>query len=471
MIFNKLPQLEMLKLRYVCQDWRCEVDEFGEFSVNLDDRQPHLERISQLRIKSCKVIHFKDINSVFSFKYPGLLKRLKIITEKISPENFSLLMKDTCPHLKQFCAILPLNILSSDSYSPNLSFKFDNLVKLRLSISTMPEGPIMGPPKFQDRLFHKIIQIGSSTPTMKKLKMLAIEIRCLGFQQVSRFSSAILTFIAQHHQALQHVDFDMIQGHGMPLTELRPLSESDLEQIDFKALKNVKNLQSIRVVNSTAIGVDIWSQVLANQRSLHFLETDILPAPNQLYRQIILNNETTLVHIDIGDLTIDPDSEDEDMRRFDAAVFQNCCHLRKLTLDRNCLVRRPSPDNLVSAELINLHCLPAYLKELAINYFFLLSDELLILFSGDLGKSLQSLALTQCGDSEGFGVDGTVLEKIISMANIGFIEISPLNFSDPEERLKLNVILTTYGYNEGHSYFSLSKVSHNFQVSFDDFMP
>ncbi|CAL8125866.1 unnamed protein product [Orchesella dallaii] len=480
-IFNRLPQNEIIKLRYVCRDWKSEVDDFCEFSVILDERQPYLERISQLRIKKCRVFHFMDplpinnhnaiendeeiVNNMPNFlKCPSLLRSLKIQTDKISPTNFHILIKDTCQNLREFCAVLPLHILTYNLYPSELYLRFDNLTKLRISVSTMPNEPVMGPPRFQDQLFYKILEF-----PMKKLKMLAVEIRCLGFQQVSKFSSLILSFIAAQHQTIEHIDFDMIQGHGMPLNEIRPLYDSDLKKIDFKSLKKVCKLESIRVVNSTAIGIDIWSEILAQQKALRFMETDILPAPNALYKQIILNNQDTLVHIDIGDLTIDVDGEDEDMKHFDVSVFQNCVHLRKLTLDRNCLRRRP-PGQAQSAELINLHSLPEYIEELAINYFLVLSDELLILFS-QAGQNLKSLTLTQCGDSGEFGVDGTVLEKIISLRDISFIEISPLNFSLPEERVKLNAILTTFGYNQDHSYFQLSKVSHNFQISFDDFLP
>lgn len=457
------------------------MDDFCDFSVVLDERQPFLERLSQLRISKCKVLHFSESHPFFTqtfFRFPSLLRSLKILSDKLSPENFHLLLKDTSPHLREFCAVLPLPILSYVGYPRHFNLRFDNLVKLRLAISTMPNEPVMGPPRFQDKLFHKLITGNDGEDNlppviMKKLKYFAIEIRCLGFQQVSRFSSLILSFIARHQKTLKHVDFDMIQGHGMPLNEIRPLLDSDLERIDMLALRKVTTLETLRVVNSTAIGVDIWSQLLAQQKTLRFFETDILPAPIQLYKQMILNCQDKLVHIDIGDITLDFDNDDNDMRQFDASVFQNCHHLKKLTLDKNCLRRRPAGEPPF-AEIINLHNLPEYLEELAINYFRLLSDELLILFGSTesgIRRNLKSLTLTQCGDSGEFGVDGSILEKIITLDGISFIEISPLNFTQPEERLKLNAILTTFGYNENHSYFQLSKVSHNFQIQFDDFSP
>lgn len=64
------------------------------------------------------------------------------------------------------------------------------------------------------------------------------------------------------------------------------------------------------------------------------METDILPAPAALFRQIILNNKLTLTEVDIGDLTLDIDEETGKILPFDMAIFANCLHLTKLTLDR-----------------------------------------------------------------------------------------------------------------------------------------
>lgn len=445
------------------------MDDLCEFTVTLDDRNPYLKRLSELRIKKCKVLHLMEPlpNDEF-FKCPSRLGSLKILTEKVTPENLQILLKSTCPHLKTFCAVLPARTLTFSGYPSNFPSSFDCLRKLRLSLATIhDDAVILGPPpEFQDQLFKKIVEC-----SMKHVKALAIEIRCLGGLQCSRLSGQVLGFIANHYDSLETIDFDLIQGHGVPsnFTEVRPLNQGDLEKIDVNKLKKCRDLRTVRIVNSTAVGVDLWLGLLANQRKLAFLETDILPAPNQVYKQIMLNNELTLVHVDIGDLTIDLDSENEHDRRFDCSVFQNCKQLRKLTLDRNTLKRRPL-DMEFSAELINLHYLPEYLEELNINYFLILTDELLILFSS--GKeNFESLAMTQCGEFGDFGVDGTALEKILSLKNINFIEISPLNFTYPEEKLKLNQILTTFGYTENHSYFQLERRAQNFQIDFDDFAP
>jgi hypothetical protein len=67
---------------------------------------------------------------------------------------------------------------------------------------------------------------------------------------------------------------------------------------------------------------------------LKCLETDVLPAPAALFRQIIINNGTTLVELDIGDLTLDFNEENGETLPFDISVFCECTSLIKLTLDR-----------------------------------------------------------------------------------------------------------------------------------------
>lgn len=64
------------------------------------------------------------------------------------------------------------------------------------------------------------------------------------------------------------------------------------------------------------------------------LESDILPAPAALFRQIICNNLASLVDVDIGDLTLDAHEETGALVPFDLEVFRDCTGLRKLTLDR-----------------------------------------------------------------------------------------------------------------------------------------
>jgi hypothetical protein len=86
------------------------------------------------------------------------------------------------------------------------------------------------------------------------------------------------------------------------------------------------------------------------------------------------------------------------------------------------------------------------------------SEELLLLFNAP-SRSLTSLSLTQCGDSSIFGVNGSVLQAIITLPTIQYIEISPLNHNvDGTEAQKLDLILTTFGYPERHSYFQLKRV-------------
>jgi hypothetical protein len=463
-IFSKLNQRQAVNLRLVCRQFRDDIDTLIDLNVDLDERSPHFQRVIQLRIKRCKILHLLEPPPLGPgttiLKHPNLLRTLHIRTDKISPENFHYILADCAEYIKEFSSLLTTPLLTHP-FPPQLSYKFNHLLSLNLSLSSLPpEGGLqMGPPKkLQDNLFHQLL-----AHPMPHLKSFRVELRCIGFAQISRFSTLILSFISKHWKKLDNLDFDLITGHGMPSAEIRPLAESDVDELlDNSLLQKVAGLQAVRVVNSTAVGIDMWATLLSNQKKLEFLETDILPAPAALFKQIILNNSSTLVHVDIGDLTQDRDDTDEEVP-FDLSVFQNCAKLKKLTLDRNTSMglfqRRDRAHLEDKAQLINLFSLPESLQELAVNYFLVLSDELLILFSSQVGKRLKSLTLAQCGGSGIFGVDGTVLEKIVSLENIQFIEISPLNYSSQDERRKLNMILTAFGYHEDHSYIQLSRVA------------
>ena len=121
------------------------------------------------------------------------------------------------------------------------------------------------------------------------------------------------------------------------------------------------------------------------------------------------------------------------------------------------MTRRRNP--VLETELVQLSYLPQSLSELNLNYFLINSEELLLFFNIQ-GQSLTSISLTQCGDSGMFGVNGSVLQAIITLPTIQYIEISPLNHNADEVQ-KLNLILRTFGYPERHSYFQLKRVNNS----------
>lgn len=121
---------------------------------------------------------------------------------------------------------------------------------------------------------------------------------------------------------------------------------------------------------------------------------------------------------------------------------------------------------MLQAELVQLSYLPLSLSELNLNYFLINSEDLLLVFNSQ-GQSLTSISLTQCGDSGGFGVNGSVLQAIITLPTIQYIEISPLNHNADEVQ-KLNLILLTFGYPERHSYFQLKRINNYGDPSIGD---
>ena len=446
----------------MCQDWRNEIDDLVEFIVKIDDSKPYWERILQLRIKSCEIIQFlkpppQGLGTT-CLKYPNLIRTLKILTNRISPNNFFYLLSDCSANLRQFALKLSFPLLASQFPATFSLFNFEQLKELEINVSTIP-------PFLSDEAqlhFHEYRRDNQEVlftqficNPMRSLKHLKIELQVLGSSQVSKFTALVLRFMYSHWKILETFDFELIQGHhGIPSSEAQDLNESDQETLDLKALDRVSNLKALRLVSSSAIGVNIWIGVMENQNNLEFFEVDILPAHNSVFRTIIAKNFKTLRILEITDLTVW--NQDGEPEPFDVSILESCSSLKKLVLDRNVASTRRAYD---CAELINLFQIPSTLNELALNYFNVLSEDLFLLASAEAGRNLRNLTLTQCGNSGPFGVTGTVLESIISLESITFIEISIMNFSDPDERLKLNSILMSYGYGEDHSYFQLSKLT------------
>jgi len=473
-IFNKLSatsltQKHILTLRLVCQQWRHEIDEFCDFSAIIDDRKQTIEtlqRISQLRLKSLSIYHLTDATmSSFSLKQPTLLKILKVPLPSVQYSIVDTILHESGESLIELQISFPLIQSETSSEIPNAndtSLCLRNLKKLRISFSSLPSptsGNFFVNPS-GDAQCHSATLLKLLAPPSPQLETFRLDLRCLGFSQMSLFTGIVLAFVADRWASLKSLNLELIQGnHGIPSVISQPLSTKDLDRINLSNLRKCINLKSFRLINSSSLGINLFSQLLAQQGNLRFVETDILPAPMSLYTEMVRKSRHTLVEIDIGDITIDLDEQGP----FDLTVFQHCTCLKKLTLDRNCLHRRVFEDEQhnfagdARAELINLFNLPPCLEELALNYFLVLSDEFIIYFSNKDDCRLRSLSLTQCGDFGEFGVDGSVLETIITLRDIEMIEISRLNFSLPEERVKLNLILNAFGYDNDHAYFQLIK--------------
>ncbi|CAG7718611.1 unnamed protein product [Allacma fusca] len=471
LIYNQIPQKELVhNLRLVCKQFRAEIDEMCSFHVDLDDRKHCWERVLQLRIRSCKILHFlrppPGGPGTTILKHPYLLRTLKI-TEHISPSNLYYLLSDCCRSLGELRLHIGFNLLGYE-FPPLSTFSFERLQRLEIIVSTVGSSSSDAFPfsPFINSAQSKVVQ-GIFTEFLlnifKLLSVFKIQIRCFGFGQVSNFVASVLVFLGSHSGTIEGFDFELILGHGLPSAEFQPISETELERIDFQRIRNLRELKALRVVSSSPIGVNLWIDLVTQQVNLNFLEVDLFPANCSIFRDVINRNCGSLVSVEITDLSVW--DEEGNCSPFDCTIFGGCLNLKKLILDRN-VTRRRMFD---TAELINLFNLPSSLDEMALNYFNILSDELILFTNSESGQNIRTLYLTQCGNSGLYGVDGTVLERIIELPKIHFIEISPLNFSDPEEQDKLNIILDTFGYSENHSYFQLTKTTHEFPISLNVF--
>jgi len=444
----------------VCQTWRDEIDELCEFSVELDDRKPFWKRLLHLRIKSCTILSFLELPpfgvGTTCLKHPNLIRDLKILTPRITGYNLFYFLSDCSASLRRLALQLNFPLLGTSFQTPLNEFDFRNLTHFEIIVSTHPPRN----PETDGTEFHEFRRQSCETlftqlmlNPIQRLTHLKIELQLLATTEVSKYTGLVLTFIQLHWQTLVALDMELIQGnHGIPTFGVLQPSDPYLEDLDFKALDKVNKLRSLRIVSSSLIGINLWLQLLQNQRRLEFCEVDVLAQNSQFVQTVVHNgNFETLKFLEISDLPIwNSEGEPEP---FDLTVLQPCVHLKKLVLDRNVGNRRQYD----CAELLNLHLLPGSLHELALNYFNVLSIDLLEFTGSEAGQNLQNLTLTQCGKLGPYGITGTVLEAVIALQSILFIEISVMNFSDPEERLKLNSILAAHGYGEDHAYFQLSK--------------
>ena len=427
-----------------------------------------------LRAKYCRIVHFihppPTGPGTTIFKHTNLIRTL-VIHNAIHPANFYYILADCAASLSELkINNVGLHLLGFEFPSTFCSFHFHRLESLDIRLCTLrnqenttevfPFSPFIniGEGKGIARIFNDFL--AASFPSLKNLRA---EVRCFGFDQTSSAISTVLSFLTRQCH-LKSFNFELILGHGLPTSEFRPLSESDLENIDLKRLKQLTNLDGLRLVSSSPIGVNLLVDFLDQQQTLRYLEVDLFPAPTSVFRDIVLRNANTLISVEITDLCIW--DEEGNCTPFDASVFGGCCCLKKLILDRNTVRRRVFD----TVELIRLSDLPASLNEIALNYFNVRTDEFVEFVNSEAGQNVAALMLTQCGSTGEFGVNGTVLECIVELPNIHFVEISPLNFSDPEERDKLNILLETFGYSADHAYFQYTRITAELPVRIRAFL-
>lgn len=469
-----LPQNEVVhSLRLVCKQWRNEIDKLYDFRVELDDRKAGWERVLDLRVKHCRIVHFIRPPATGPgtriFKYTNLIRTL-IMHSAIHPANFFYVLADCAGSILELkINNIGYHLLGFEFPSKFCNFHFNRLESLDVRLCTLrnqdsteafPFSPFLnlGEGKGISRIFNDFV--AASFPSLKNLR---VEVRCFGFDQTSSAISTVLSFLSKQRQ-LKSFNFELILGHGLPTSEFRPLSDSDLQTINLQRLRQIANLEGLRLVSSSPIGVNLLIDFLDQQQALRYLEVDLFPAPCSVFREVVLRNVNTLVSVEITDLCIW--DEEGNCTPFDVSAFAGCHGLKKLILDRN-IVRRRIFD---TDELIKLYNLPASLEELALNYFNIRTDEFVQFVNSEAGQHVAALMLTQCGSTGEFGVNGTVLECIVELPNIHFVEISPLNFSDPEERDKLNILLETFGYSADHAYFQYTRITAELPVRIRAFL-
>jgi len=154
-----------------------------DFTADLDDRRPSFQRVCQLRLRRCRVLSYLTSPPLGPgttlLKHPNLLRSLSIRTNQITPDNFHYLLADCAEYLQEFSSLLTTTLLTHP-FPEGLSYKFNNLTSLSLSVNTLPTGanahPFAGPPSIlQDKLFYQLLQ-----HPMPKIKSIRMELRLIG---------------------------------------------------------------------------------------------------------------------------------------------------------------------------------------------------------------------------------------------------------------------------------------------------
>jgi len=453
-----LPQDEIIKCRLVSQSWRHEIDQWYHFHLTLNDGNGRLkwERVLQLSVTSIEIRHFLSppfhVPGTSFFKFPSLVRSIRMSSSDVHPLNLFYLLSDCCATLVELNLRLRPSLFKAFSI-PLSKFNFIQLRKLEIIVDMNPSSPS----ELMTRTRQDPVPlIDLMMNPLRSLEQLKLVLSLVGSKVVSECTSAVLSCLAFHSNTLRSFDFELMQGpHGFPSSLQEP--QPDLYP-DSKStqLVQMSSLESLRIITTSSVGANYWIQLLLQQKQLKFLETNIRQISVPTFKEVIRQNTSHLHMVDISDLDIW--SRDGEVRPFDISPFLECDSLFKIILDRHVDMSRLRR-RFDCAELVNLHLLPPNLKECSLNYFNVLSEELILLCQGN-GRGLKSITMTQCGNSGPFGVTGSVLHEFIALTDIEFLEISTINSSDPGEQEKLNLILSAYGYPDGHDYFQISKLYH-----------
>jgi hypothetical protein len=284
------------------------------------------------------------------------------------------------------------------------------------------------------------------------LKVLKLDLNLNSVNQVSSLIGQVLQCISNHWNSLHTLDFQLNHVfEGFPVTEFQPLNNCDVEGIDAKSLNKAQYLKHLRIQSTSPIGINFWIDVMENQRKLETLAVDIFPVNHSIFSNVILNSSETLVTVEIGSLTVwrrDTEEGNSELYPFDATVFKECSALKNLSLMRNV---GNSIREYDAPELTNVDLLPPSLWRITLKYFNVSSLDLLM-FCDTETRFLEKVALSQCGNKEGLGVTGTVLQRLLSIPSNPSIEITTFSWSDPSEAEALRQVLVSSGFKDTDSY-------------------
>lgn len=410
------------------QQWNKDVDNYFNFDIsNLDETSPHFPNILQLRIKTLqvtKLLQKSILNTDGSpiFKHPNLIKNLVIVssnsdkTKIISPNNLELLLGICAKNLKHLRLDFSASVCTYQ-LSPDQIYNFANLTNLEICL----ERQNLFSADLSTTTNNMLHQLENSF--IPKLSSFKVNLNFSGHFQTAKHSFHLQVFklLVKHGRSLETLQLNLDKG---------PILNPDfdfLQSNELEILNKMNRLKffqlNLRPTGQMAYG--FWQDLICSQKNLVEVKMEtrfdvdqpLNDVPTAMTRNLVSNNESTLVSLNIQSLSLLVDGSP-----FDLSVFQNCTRLESLVLRRN--TESSIINNSQAPHLENFNTLPDSIAMLELHYFKILSNELVQVFSDPVRfQKLEKVVLSYCGEVEEFGVTGRVLDRILTVNRPSFKDI------------------------------------------------
>lgn len=279
---------------------------------------------------------------------------------------------------------------------------------------------------------------------MDSLSKVLINLTCY-WKLMDSIIIAFFDFLAKHKKNITSVNASLVPwANGHELISRLPTIINQSTKDSLYSDDQQFQLESLRLSIASKY-IPCWGPIIQKQHNLvdlrirwtaSFEQLEFTGMASTLLYSAVIQSASTLVHLELKELNLSIDDA-RMLIPFDAGILKCAQNLRRLVLVRNKDDYQRNLESYGTPTIANLdNCLPA-LVELEIVRFKCVTIELQALLHSS--ENLKSVKLHHTGTSIGHGVHGGIVELLTRKPDIKIINISPLNYHDSEQNIKLDI--------------------------------